>query len=434
MNEQTFMSDDQRPFLGCVADDVTGATDLAINLVKGGMRVVQFMCVPTQQQLENLRCDAVVVALKTRSLPVQQAVAQSLAAVDALRLSGFQRFYFKYCSTFDSTAEGNIGPVAAAILQHLGAQKAIVCPSFPAAGRTVYQGHLFVNGQLLSESGMQYHPLNPMTDSNIVRFLGQQTELSVGLVTAPDIAAGVESTTDAIDQAVSAGHQLLVTDTCQDSDLQTIAEAIFDHQVVTGGSGIGRYLPAAWRKQGLIGETQHSPDLPAIKGNSLIIAGSCSEMTQRQVAYMKDRCKSFRVDVEGLMQNFESQISNFETAVKEVGNQPLMIYSTAATGEIEPIHQRYGREVVCRRVEQFHGRVAKWLVEEIGFRKVIVAGGETSGSVMRELEIEQLKIGPEICTGVPWTFTLSDAPIAVALKSGNFGEEDFFVSALKMFE
>jgi len=189
------INDDQRPFLGCVADDVTGATDLAINLVKGGMRVVQFMSVLVQRRLENLDSDAVVVALKTRSLPATEAVDQSLAAVDALRLSGSERFYFKYCSTLDSTIEGNIGPVAAAILDHLGAQKAIVCPSFPAAGRTVYQGHLFVNGELLSESSMQHHPLNPMIDSNIVRFLGWQTDLSVGLVAASDVAAGVESTT-----------------------------------------------------------------------------------------------------------------------------------------------------------------------------------------------------------------------------------------------
>lgn len=428
------MIENMSPFLGCVADDVTGATDLAINLVKGGMRVVQFMCVPTQQQLKNLECDAVVVALKTRSLPAQQAVAQSVAAVDALRLGGCQRFYFKYCSTFDSTTEGNIGPVAAAMLQRLDQQYAIVCPSFPAAGRTVYLGHLFVNGQLLSESGMQHHPLNPMTDSNIVRFLGQQTDLSVGLVTSPEVAAGPESTADAIDRAVSQGHQLLVTDTCQDSDLATIAEAIVGHQVVTGGSGIGRYLPEAWRKRKLIGETVHAPVLPAIKGNSLIIAGSCSEMTQRQVAYMTDRCKSFRVDVDRLMQDFEFQISDFEAAVKEVGDQTLMVYSTAAARYIEPIQKKYGRAEVSEAVERFHGRAAKWLVEKIGFRKIIVAGGETSGSVTRELEIERLQIGPEICTGVPWTFTLSDAPIAVALKSGNFGGEDFFESALKMFE
>ncbi len=428
------MTENTSIFLGCVADDVTGATDLAINLVKGGMRVVQFMCVPTQQQLDSLECDAVVVALKTRSLPAHQAVDQSLAAVDALRLGGCQRFYFKYCSTFDSTTEGNIGPVAAAILEHLDVPKAIVCPAFPAAGRTVYLGHLFVNGDLLSESGMQHHPLNPMTDSNIVRFLGRQTDLSVGLVTTPDVSAGVESTVLAIEREVSAGHRLLVTDTCEDSDLATIADAIVDHQVVTGGSGIGRYLPEAWRKRGLIGRTIHQPDLPNIEGSALIIAGSCSQMTQRQVAFMKDRCQCFQVDVAGLMQSFELQISNFESAVADLDGRRLMIYSTAAAEAIEPIHQKYGRTEVCERVERFHGRVAKWLVEEIGFGKIIVAGGETSGAVMRELGIEQLKIGPEICTGVPWTYAFDEKPIAVALKSGNFGGEDFFETALKMFE
>lgn len=429
------MIDNANVFLGCIADDVTGATDLAINLVKGGMRVVQFLCVPTHRQLENLECDAVVVALKTRSIPASQAVAQSLAAVDRLRCCGCQRFYFKYCSTFDSTGEGNIGPVAAAMLRDLGQQKAIVCPSFPAAGRTVYLGHLFVNGDLLSESGMQHHPLNPMTDSNIVRFLGQQTDLSVGLVAATDIAAGAEPTILAIDRAVSQGHQLLVTDTFQDSDLATIADAIVDHQLVTGGSGIGRYLPNAWRKKGFIGTTIHQPSLPQTDGKVLIIAGSCSEMTQRQVAFMKvkDRSNYFQVDVAALMQDFEQQVIDFQSAISDFDDRPLMIFSTETAEKVAPIHQRYGRAEVCQTVEQFHGRVAKWLVTEIGFRKIIVAGGETSGSVMRELEIERLQIGPEICTGVPWTFTLEESPVAVALKSGNFGEDNFFESALEMF-
>jgi len=427
------MSDDQRPFLGCVADDVTGATDLAINLVKGGMRVVQFMTVPSTDQLQGLDCDAVVVALKSRSLPAQEAVKLSLATIDALRSGGCERFYFKYCSTFDSTEDGNIGPVAEAMLRHLDERKTVVCPAFPAAGRTVYHGHLFVKGQLLSESGMQHHPLNPMTDSNLVRFLGRQTKLKVGLITTNEIAAGTDQTAAAIQRAVDDGKQLLVTDTCGDEDLATIAAAIVDHPLVTGGSGIGRYLPAAWRKKGLIGETVHAPTLPAIKGNALLIVGSCSEMTQRQVAYMLDRCRSFRVDVDGLMQDFELQISILQAAVKEIGDQTLMIYSTAAASAIEPIHEKYRRAKVCQTVERFHGRIAEQLVGDFGFRKIIVAGGETSGAVMSALGVSKLQIGPEICTGVPWTTTLDDSEIAVALKSGNFGEESFFETALEMF-
>lgn len=428
------LSDDSSVFLGCVADDVTGATDLAINLVKSGMRVVQFLSVPTTSQLRNLECDAVVVALKTRSVPAEQAVADSLAAMDALQGCGCRRFFFKYCSTFDSTAEGNIGPVAAAMMRRLGEDKTIVCPSFPAAGRTVYLGHLFVNDQLLSESAMQHHPLNPMTDSNIVRFLAKQTHLSVGLIATPQIAAGAESTANAISDAISADKQLLVTDTCRDTDLATLAEAIVDHRLVTGGSGIGRYLPEAWRRKGLIGKTVHSPALPSIEGKALIIVGSCSQMTQRQVAYMKDRCEQFRVDVKALMLDFDSQVSRFESIVPGLGNQPLMIYSTASVDEIEPIHDQFGRANVCQSVERFHGLVAKRMVQAFGFRKIISAGGETSGAVIEALGIERLQIGPEICTGVPWTFTVGEMGIALALKSGNFGGEDFFETALAMFD
>ncbi len=427
-----FMSDHQRVFLGCIADDVTGATDLAINLVKGGMRVVQFLSTPSAAQLEGLNCDAVVVALKTRSVTADQAIRDSLAAVEVLKSCGCQRFYFKYCSTFDSTPEGNIGPVAAAIMQRLDAEKTIVCPAFPAAGRTVYLGHLFVNGKLLNESGMQNHPLNPMTDSDIVRFLGRQTALSVGRVETPHIAAGSDSTANAIDRAVSEGDQLLVTDTCCDTDLATIAEAVVDHVFITGGSGIARYLPDAWRREGLIAKTIHSPELRPIKGKTLIIAGSCSEVTQRQVAYMKDRSVCVRVDVEALMQDFDALVDKFESVVPNVDDRPLMIYSTAEAHEIEPLHKKYGRTEVCRTVENFHGHVARRLVRAFGFGKIIVAGGETAGAVMRDLEVSRLQIGPEICTGVPWTFTSGKLDIAIALKSGNFGGEDFFESASTM--
>jgi uncharacterized protein YgbK (DUF1537 family) len=427
------MSDLPDIFLGCVADDVTGATDLAINLVSGGMRVVQFLTIPTAEQLRNLDCDAVVVGLKTRSVPAQEAVADSLAAVDALRAAGCQRFYFKYCSTFDSTADGNIGPVAAAMLQALDEDRAIVCPAFPAAGRTVYLGHLFVNGQLLNESSMRHHPLNPMTDSNIVRFLDRQTVLKVGLIPTPVIAQGVQSVCDAIDRQTADGNRLLVTDTCRDADLATIARSVVDHPLITGGSGIARYLPEAWRQNGLIGRTIHRPTFRQVDGKALIVAGSCSPMTQRQVEYMKDRCESFQVDAQALMTDFDAEVTRFKSVVPQIGDRPLMIYSTASVDQIEPIHQKYGREMVCRTVEKFHSQVAKGMVQEFGFRKIIVAGGETSGAVMRDLAIEQLHIGPEICTGVPWTFSMGQSAIALALKSGNFGEEDFFEAALKMF-
>ncbi len=433
------MNDDRRtnrpPLLGCVADDVTGATDMAINLVQGGMRVVQFLSVPTETQLAECNCDAVVVALKTRSIPVAQAIAQSLSAIESLKDHGCERFFFKYCSTFDSTPEGNIGQVADAMLNHLQVDQTIVCPAFPRTGRTVYQSHLFVNGALLNESGMQHHPLNPMTDANLVRWLEAQSENQVGSVTYEAIAAGADAIIKRLDALRSDGIALAVVDCCEDGNLPAIAESVARFTLVTGGSGIGRFLPDAWRSERLLGETFHDPKLPTAAGRSLIIAGSCSQMTQLQVKNMRPNSNAFLIDVENLLENPAEQRNRFERWFSESASDdsiPVMVSSSADQNEVAELQEQFGKRAVSEAIETFHADVACNMITNHGVRRLIVAGGETSGAVVNRLGIAKLQIGPEICAGVPWTQAETDFPIAIALKSGNFGDENFFQTALEM--
>ncbi len=425
----------QNIFLGAVADDITGASDLAINLVKGGLRVVQFLCLPTVAQLSDLDCDAVVVALKTRSIPKADAVRQSVAAIEAMRSHGCQRFFFKYCSTFDSTPDGNIGPVTDALMQTLDTDRTILCPAFPEAGRTVYQGHLFVGDRLLNDCGMQHHPLNPMTDADLVRFAGTQSRHPIGLVNFQTVSRGNAAVTDQIEQLVAAGQPVIVTDCCHNEDLKTIAAAVGDFPLTTGGSGIGRFLPAAWRSTGLLDSNAWTAKVPQVSGKSLIIAGSCSSATQRQVATIKDRCDVLQVNVATLMNDPQALMQQVDDlAGASVSSRPIMIYSTASPAEIDKARQHFDQKKISGAIEQFHARAAKHMVQQHGFRRLLIAGGETSGAVVAELGIERLYIGPEICTGVPWTETGGPDNLAITLKSGNFGNDHFFETAIAMLD
>ncbi|MFN3192491.1 MAG: 3-oxo-tetronate kinase [Aureliella sp.] len=422
-------------FLGCIADDVTGATDLAINLVQGGFRVVQFLGVPTPDSIRECNADAVVIALKSRSIPCREAIKLSLASLQSLRNAGCQRFYFKYCSTFDSTATGNIGPVAEALMDEIGINQTIYCPAFPAAGRTVYQGHLFVFDQLLNESGMENHPLNPMDDANLVRFLGNQTQRKVGNLRLQEQFGSLTSQLDELEQA---GISNVITDACSESDLDRIAEAVIDFPLVTGGSGLAKSLPAAYRSASLLEPASHKPHLPKVGGRSAILAGSCSKATNAQVQWMEDRCPVYKPDLNRLIDNHESEL---DTAIcwakKHLADDPILFASTQDATQLAATQARFGSDKIATQIEIFFGKLAKQLVDQFQVRKLVVAGGETSGAVVAALDIQGLRIGPEISTGVPWTETISSSTpqtpqLALALKSGNFGEQDFFESALGM--
>ncbi len=412
--------------LGVVADDFTGATDLANTLVKAGLRTVQVLGVPRAGSAPPT-ADAVVVALKSRSNPAAEAIAQSLAAAAWLRAGGAHQLYFKYCSTFDSTDRGNIGPVADALLDFVGGAMTVFDPAFPTNGRTVYQGHLFVGDALLSDSSMRHHPLTPMTDASLVRTLARQTPHRVGLVSVAVIDRGVEAVRARFAQLVRDGVRHVVTDTLTDAHLHVIGEACADLPLVTGASGLAAGLPANFRRRGLA-VLGADTALPAVGGAAAVIAGSCSAATQAQVAHFARTHPVFMIDPLAIAQGRDVAAEALAWAAPQLGAQPVLIGSTADPAQVEAVQSRLGREHAGAMVEAALAQIAKGLVAR-GVRRLVVAGGETAGAVVGALGVEQLRIGAEIDPGVPWTASLGTPALALALKSGNFGAPDFLLRA-----
>jgi 3-dehydrotetronate 4-kinase len=427
------------PLLGCIADDVTGATDLALTLVHGGMRTEQIIGVPdTSTPVPD--CDAIVVALKSRTCPGQDAINDSLAAARWLKANGAQQLFFKYCSTFDSTDEGNIGPVADALMDFTGATIAIACPAFPTNGRTIKNGDLYVGDVLLSESGMRNHPLTPMTDSNLVRVLGRQTHHGVGLVNWETVRKGPKDIEHALEGLVESNHRYAIVDAIDDHDLEHIGTACADHPLITGGSGVALGLPENFKRQGSL-KSVPLPKPPTIKGRSAILAGSCSEMTLSQLAHTQNKTDwpHRRIDSK-CVEDPDGTIKDIlDWAARQPSDKPVVIYSSAAPDEIAALHEKIGREHSGELMERIISGIAAGLAPQ-GVTQFVLAGGETSGAVLQALKVKSLRIGPEIDPGVPWTEAVTEAmteaqlepTLALTLKSGNFGAEDFFVKALKM--
>lgn len=417
--------------LGCIADDFTGATDLANMLVRSGMRTVQTIGVPRSSAVAE-GADAIVVALKIRTIEPADAVLQSLNALTWLRSAGARQIYFKYCSTFDSTDRGNIGPVADALMDTLGAELAIVCPAFPTNKRTIYHGHLFVGDVLLSDSPMRYHPLTPMTDANLVRVMQRQTRRKVRLVPYGDVAAGSAAIRNAFARLRADDVHYAVVDALGDADLMAIGEACADHKLITAGSGVALGLPSNFVSQGLMAPRADAGRLPRIGGKAAVIAGSCSEATRNQVAVMAKLHAAIAIDpLSGADAAAIAQAAIGKAHVAIEAGETVLFYSSAAPAEVERVQRTLGRERAASLVEAVFARVATELVER-GVRRLVVAGGETSGAVVNALGIEALAIGPQIDPGVPWTMSLTEPKIALALKSGNFGAPDFFDKALRM--
>jgi uncharacterized protein YgbK (DUF1537 family) len=414
------------PLLGAVADDVTGATDLCSTLVHEGMRTVQTMGVARDLALPEV--DALVVGLKTRTAPVAEAVAKSLDALAWLRELGTRQFFFKYCSTFDSTPEGNIGPVADALLDALGADFTVVCPVYPTNGRTLYQGHLFVGDRLLSESSLARHPLTPMTDPDLVRFLGRQTPRRVGLVPYDVVRKGAAPIERRLDDLRRSGVTYAVVDALEDDDLRAIGRASADLPLVTGGSGVALGLPENFRRRGLLTSAAPAAAPPPIQGPAVVFAGSCSAATQEQVRRMAARHPAIRLDVLDAGRNGDVEALAAE-AVPRLAEGPVLVYTTAPPDEVARVQERVGAARASDIVETLLGELARALVAG-GARRVIVAGGETSAAVVSALGIRALRVGAEIAPGVPWMTSVDDPPLALALKSGNFGGPDFFLEAL----
>lgn len=412
--------------LGAIADDFTGATDLANTLVRQGMRTVQLIGLPTRPAPAAV--DAVVVALKSRTTPAAEAVALSLAALEWLDRAGARQILFKYCSTFNSTDQGNIGPVADALLEALGADFTVFCPAFPENGRTIYRGYLFVGEMLLSESGMRDHPLTPMRDANLRRVLARQTPHKVGLVPLEVVSRGAVAVRADFARLRHEGCRHAILDAVSDADLLTLGEALADLRLITGGSGIALGLPENFRRVGLLERTQQADSLPSVRGAAAVISGSCSTATLAQVVAMRQSHPVFEVDPLALAEGQPVAARALNWAAPQLGDEPLLISASAAPERVHAVQQRLGRERAGGLVERALAEIARGLVER-GVRRLVIAGGETSGAIVQALGITGLRIGRQIDPGVPWTASLGEPTLALALKSGNFGREDFFMRA-----
>lgn len=420
--------------LGCVADDLTGATDMALMLARGGLRTVQTTGVPTEP-LDLSSFDAVVVALKSRTIPAPEAVDLSLRAAMFLKEAGAKRYFFKYCSTFDSTDQGNIGPVTEALLRFTASDFTIACPAFPANGRTIYFGHLFVNGVPLHESSMKDHPLTPMRDSNLVRVLQRQTALAIGLIDYRDVEGGAPVIDSAIARERAAGKSIGIVDALSDSHLREIGAAVAGLPLVTGGSGVALGLPAAYRNLNLIDRlTPPVGKLHVAGGRMAILVGSCSVATRGQVAAaIAAGIPSLQIDPVGIAEGRIAPNEVVNWIDKQAENATPMVYSSADPDTVRAAQGRLGLERAGQLIEQLLAKVAKSMVGH-GFTRLIVAGGETSGAVVEALGVQALAIGPEIDPGVPWTRSIAGTDLALALKSGNFGAPDFFLKAWRRLD
>ena len=418
--------------LGCIADDFTGGTDLANNLVRAGMRTVQVIGVPEGDAPD---CDAVVVALKSRTAPVAEAVAQSLAAARWLRAQGATQIYFKVCSTFDSTPQGNIGPVTEALMDALGAEFVVITPAFPENGRTIFKGHLFVGDLLLSDSPMKHHPLTPMTDANLVRVLQAQLSRArgrrVGLVDHRIVAQGVEAIGRRIAALQAEGVSMAIVDGVADDDLRTLARAAAALPLVVAGSGLAIGIPALHGLQ----PDARTALLPPAGGARAVVSGSCSAATHAQVtAFLASGGEGFAIDPLQLAAGRELVAEALAWARPRLGAAPLLVYATAEPAAVRAVQQQLGAEAAGALVEQALSRIAQGLVQA-GVGQLIVAGGETSGACVQALGITQLRIGPQIDPGVPWCHAATPvrtAGLHLALKSGNFGGPDFFHRAFEL--
>jgi 3-dehydrotetronate 4-kinase len=415
--------------LGCIADDFTGGTDLANNLVRSGMRTVQVLGVPTGPLPD---VDAVVVALKSRTAPVGEAVAESLAAAQWLLQNGAPQIYFKVCSTFDSTAHGNIGPVADALRTKLGARQVVVTPAFPENGRTVFKGHLFVGDVLLSDSPMRQHPLTPMTDANLVRLLQAQVPGDrVGLVDHATTSRGAGAVRERLAALEADGVHFCIADAIDDNDLRVLAEATRDAALVVAGSGLAIGIPA---QHGLAANAQ-AARLPVAAGHRAIVSGSCSATTNAQVAdFIHLGGDSFVVDAMKIASGEDVAAKAIDWAAPRLGDKPLLFYATAEPAAVAAVQEKVGVERAGTLVEETLARIARALMD-LGVGQLLIAGGETSGACVQALGISQLRIGAQIAPGVPWCHAQTQTPqggLHLALKSGNFGAVNFFSRAFDL--
>ena len=404
--------------IGVIADDFTGASDIALTLAEAGMNTLLLAGVPDQPAAA---CDAAVISLKSRTAPLADAIRQSLQACDWLTGQGAVQIIFKVCSTFDSTDQGNIGQVAEALAERLGEKAVIVCPAFPENGRSVYQGHLFVGDKLLNESGMQNHPLTPMTDPDLRRVLARQTQWPVAHLPVRTVSKGAQ----AVSAALAAQTAMFIVDAIQDEDLHTIGAAAADRKLLCGGSGIALGLPRNF------GFEPGAPSWDGVQGKGVVLSGSCSLATRGQIARYVQTAPAIELTADDVMAGRHTAQSLADWVMAQDHSAPL-VFSSADPETVRAAQQRYGQSVVAERIEGLFQDLAAELTRR-GISQIVSAGGETSGAVVAGIEAKALAVGSRIAAGVP-ALRVDDRPLAVALKSGNFGDEDFFATAISVLE
>ena len=411
------------PLLGCIADDFTGAGDIALALSEAGARTR--LLFHTDANVPDDDVDAVVIALKSRSTPVDEAVADSLAALERLKKLGAQRFYFKYCSTFDSTDKGNIGPVAEALMAAIGAPFAIACPSFPKNQRTVYMGHLFVGDLLISDTHMRDHPITPMREPNLVQHLHRQCRGRVSLIPYPVVDRGPAAIVEAFE---AAGPGVSIIDAASDRHLEAIGAAAAFLPLVTGGSALGGGLVKAWREAGVLAERDAASAATPARGRTAVLSGSCSAASLRQTAHARTRMPTMQLDPSAGADSLPAAEEVAAWAEENANDGPVLIASSAPPDVIRSVQDLLGRETASTLIEKRFAEIAQRL-HATGFRNFVVGGGETSGAVAAALGVEAARVGPKIDEGAPLLVGDGEAPVSLALKSGNFGGDDFYVRA-----
>jgi uncharacterized protein YgbK (DUF1537 family) len=421
--------------LGCIADDYTGASDLANTLTRCGLRTVQTIGVPSDD-LKLPEVDAVVVSLKSRSIEASQAVAKSRAAEKWMRGRGASHVLFKICSTFDSTDAGNIGPVMDALRADSGDAIVLVTPAFPETGRTVYQGNLFVGSVPLNESPLKDHPLNPMHDSNLVRVLARQSKTRVALVDLAVIARGPGAVRALLADLAGQGFGAAIADAVFERDLETVGIVALDHRVSVGASGVGLGLARALVASGRVKASAATAvaDKP-IGGPAACLAGSCSQATLQQIAEAEQAMPVLHLDPEKVVAGTDETRRALGWARQRLSKGPILIASSSTPDQVSALQARHGRDAAGHAIEQAMADIAEGLVK-FGVRRLVVAGGETSGAVVDRLGIPGFVVGPEIAAGVPVLRAVGarNGDMLLALKSGNFGGPEFFSDALKLMK
>jgi uncharacterized protein YgbK (DUF1537 family) len=418
--------------IGVIADDFSGATDVAVAFSRKGLRTLLYFGVPNDTVFPALH-DAVVVALKSRMAPVGEAVSDSLSAMDWLRRHGSDRFYFKYCSTFDSTNQGNSGPVLDALSDALGGPTVVTTPSSPEHGRTQYMGYLFVEDTILADSHMAHHPLTPMTDSSVSRLLSRQTRKQVELITLAVVRQGTEAIRSAVADATSRGSRYVLVDAVEPGDLDNVGLAVVDHPMVAGAAGLARALAAATVRSAtsIVGDTgqeniKHTPD-----GNAAVLAGSCSDRTLHQIDVLVDAGHpTFYLDPTDEPEPVRlaaTALRWFDKASSVHGGLAPGFYSSARQDELERVQKALGARRSAAILEETMGRIAVGLVGR-GVKRLVAAGGETCGAIVSALGVTSGFVGHEVAPGVPWIL-VSQRELALLLKSGNFGPTTLFVDA-----